>query len=444
MRKLHYGWVIVAVCALMMGITYGLMYSYSVFFKPLADYFNWDRATVSGVYSASLVIRGAVSIAIGWLADKYGAKKLMAFCGFMIGLGLILSSQINTLWQFYITYALIQAIGLSGTFGIATALTSRWFYRNRGLALGIVSTGSGLGTLLIVPGAERLINATDWSMAFIIIGATAGLIMLSTAFLLKPSPQENRNIESAGEKGTIADQAHREATNSLQKSQNPPVLSLNKERAEAANISNGDVSLKTAIRNPKMILLIAIFALVFFCVQLVMAHLVNYATDIGITPLVAASFISIIGVVGIGGRLAMGIGSDRLGIHNTFIICGTLLAISLASLIFTRALWSFYLFAVIFGFAYGGEVPQIPLFLGSFFGTRSLAALTGLLLFASNIGGALGPWLSGRIFDTTGSYQLAFIIAASAGLVVLIGALILKKYSRSSQEKKELGVQSTR
>ena len=92
-RKFYYGWVIVAACTLMIAITYGLMYSYSVFFKPLADYFSWDRATVSLVYSASLVIRGAFRLGVGWLADRYGPVKLSVFCGFMIGLGLVLSSR---------------------------------------------------------------------------------------------------------------------------------------------------------------------------------------------------------------------------------------------------------------------------------------------------------------------------------------------------------------
>jgi MFS family permease len=394
MRKLHYGWVIVAVCALMMGITYGLMYSYSVFFKPLAEYFNWDRATVSGVYSASLIFRGAVSIFIGWLADRFGATRLMAFCGLMIGLGLILSSQITQIWHLYLTYALVEAIGLSGTFGIATAVTSRWFTRNRGLALGIVSSGSGIGTLLIVPGSERLINATDWSMAFIISGAIAGVIMFSTAFLLRPAPDQSQNLK---------------------------VKSLLEVQP--------NITMATAARNPNMMLLLVIFALVFFCNQIVNVHIVNYATDIGIAPLIAATFISVIGVVSIAGRLTMGVWSDRISIHNSLIICCAILVVSLVFLVFTEALWTFYLFAIIFGFCYGGEVPLIPLFISRFFGTRSMAGLMGLLIFVANIGGALGPWLSGRIFDSTGSYQLAFIITASAALVSLILALGLKRRS---------------
>jgi MFS family permease len=112
-----------------------------------------------------------------------------------------------------------------------------------------------------------------------------------------------------------------------------------------------------ALRHPDMILLLIIFALVFFCNQIVNVHIVNYATDIGIAPLVAATFISVIGVVSIAGRLTMGIWSDRISVHNSLIICCALMVAALVFLVFTQALWEFYLFAVIFGFCYGGEVP---------------------------------------------------------------------------------------
>jgi len=141
---------------------------------------------------------------------------------------------------------------------------------------------------------------------------------------------------------------------------------------------------------------------------------------------VAATLISIIGVISIPGRLVMGAGSDRLGLHNILIIvCGLVLA-SLVCLIFTRQVWAFYFFAILFGFAYGGEVPQIPLLVGSIGGTRSLAALVGLTLFIGNIGGALGPWVAGKMFDLSGHYQWAFSMAAMAAFAALALAVVLK------------------
>jgi MFS family permease len=374
----------------MIAIAYGLMYSYSVFFKPLAEYFNWDRATVSAVYSVSLVVRGAVAIGIGWLADKYGSIKVVVFCGFMLGLGLVLSSRVKELWQLYLTYGVIEAVGLSGAFGIGTAMVSRWFTENRGLALGIVSTGSGLGTLFIIPATERLINALGWSQTFLVYGVTAGVVMMTTAFLLRPAPR--------------------------------PAFAGSNTAAPPAGITLGQV-----IKDSRMMLFMGAVLLFFFSIQIIMVHLVSYATDVGIDPLVAATFISVIGAVSIAGRLLTGIGTDKTGIYNILIFTRIFLVVSFICLVFTRTLWSFYLFAVIFGFPYGGEIPQVPLFIGKYWGTKSMATLVGLNLFVITIGGALGAWGAGKIYDATHSYQGAFIAGGVAGLISLLLILILRR-----------------
>ncbi|MBN1188707.1 MAG: MFS transporter [Dehalococcoidales bacterium] len=403
-RKSHYGWLIVIIGALMMAVTYGLMYSYSVFFKPMAAYFSWDRATVSAVYSTSLILRGAFSIGIGWLADRYGATKILAFCGFMIGLGLILTSRVNALWQFFITYSLIESVGLSGTFGIVTALTSRWFVKYRGLALGVVSSGVGLGTLFIVPGAERLIAAGDWSYAYLVCGIIGGAIMIACAVFMRPVPPVMVS---------------------------PVSVQTGKTKTEPdVSVGKGDTGLWQAMRSPRMLVLLPAFLIFFGCTQMVTVHLVNHATDIGITPLIAASLISIMGITSIAGRMIIGTGSEKIGINNALICTHLFLVVSYVCLIFTRELWTFYLFAVIFGFTYGGEVPQIPLFIGKFFGTRTMATLMGLTIFVGNIGGALGSWIGGWVFDITGSYHRAFVIGAIAGTLSLGLSVILKSLNR--------------
>jgi MFS family permease len=407
-RRFNYGWVIAGVCTLMIAITYGLMYSYSVFFKPLADYFHRDREVLSAVYSVSFIVRGAVSVGVGWLADKYGAARIMAFCGFMLGLGLVLSSQVNALWQFYITYGFIMAIGLSGTFGIGTAMVSRWFTNNRGLALGIVSTGSGLGTLLIVPGAERLITAIDWPKTFLICGITAGVVMIATSFLLRPAPERS--------------------TPAVKKS------AFAIEPEDFIESPAGEVSIKQAVTDSRMILFMGALLLFFLSIQIVMVHLVSYATDTGISPLMAATFISVIGMVSIGGRLLTGVGADKAGIYNTLISTRVFLAAAFICLLFTRPVWSFYVFAVIFGFSYGGEIPQVPLFIGKYWGTKSMATLVGLNTFVITIGGALGSWGAGKIYDTTRSYQGAFIAGVAASLLSLVLILILRRKSRNTRE----------
>jgi MFS family permease len=187
-----------------------------------------------------------------------------------------------------------------------------------------------------------------------------------------------------------------------------------------------------AIRSRRMLTMVIAFSLLIFCTQMVIVHLVNYATDIGITPLVAATFVSLMGFSSIGGRLVTGVGADRIGLHNSLILCCLLALLSMVILLFSGPLWTFYLFAVVFGFAYGGEVPQIPLFVSKFGGTKAMATLIGLTLFVGNIGGALGPWLGGKIFDATSNYQPAFIVGALAISVALILAVILKRQNQTA------------
>jgi MFS family permease len=403
----NYGWVVVAACTLMIAVTYGILYSYSVFFKPLADNFNWDRATASLIFSALLVIRGAISIGTGWLADKYGPKRLMVFCGFMIGLGLVLSSQVQTSGQFFFTFAVIEAIGLSGAFGIGAALISSWFTKHRGLAIGILSTGSGLGTLFIVPGTERLVNTSGWHNAFIICGLAAGIIIIISALFLRHAPQPtiSENIKPGSEV----------------------------KASDSAGPLPNKMSIWQLIRDSRMILLMAIFFFFFFSVQIVMVHLVNYATDTGINPLVAATFISVIGAVSIASRLSTGVGSDKIGIQNILILTSIFLIIAFIYLIFSKSLWQFYLFAIIFSLPYGGEIPQVPLLIGKIFGTKSMATLVGINMLVISIGGALGSWMAGRVFDATQSYLWAFIAGALAGAVSLILTIALKKRMKQAE-----------
>ena len=393
--NIHYGWVIVFVSTLLMGIGYGIMYSYSVFFKPILDTFGWDRATVSSVYSISLVLRGAASILTGWLSDKYGPTKITSFCGIMLALGLVLSAYADQLWQFYITYSLILSIGLSGSFTIGSSVTSRWFNRKRAVALAIISTGSGLGTLIIVPVSERLIQIYNWQFVFIILGLCAGFLVISTSFLLRLPPFTAGASDISGSSSILN--------------------------------STPEKSFKEAAFSREMFMLNMIYSLIMFCMQMVMIHLVNIATDIGISSLEAAGFISTIGVVSIAGRLVMGSASTTIGTYNSILICIILRIISLFWLFFCHSPMDFYIFAIIFGFAYGGEIPQIPLFIGGLFGVKSMAALMGLLIFVSNIMGALGPYAGGKIYDLTSHYHYAIMLAFLFSILAFILALRFKK-----------------
>jgi len=378
-----------------MAISYGIIYSFSVFFKPIAAQFEWDRATVASIYSLAMMFRGAVSVPIGWLADRYGPMKVFGFCGAMIVAGLVLTSRVTKLWQFYLTYDLVLSFGLCGAYAIGSAVTSRWFQRKRGMALGIVAAGSGLGTLVLVPLSQHLIEVSSWSRAYAMIGTVAGCITIATAFLLKPAPPMAPPSRKAAEK------------------------------PEASRSAMAD--LRKMILSREMLLVVVTFALINFCIQMIMVHLVNFATDIGIPAFQAAGYLGIIGIVSIAGRLLMGSLSDRIGTYHSLIVCGVFLLAALVVLFLNTSPTGFLVFAVLFGFAYGGEIPQLPMLIAEIFGVRAMASLMGIAIFISMFGAALGPWVGGKIFDLTRSYQFAFAIAAAVGVLRLVLIISCRK-----------------
>jgi OFA family oxalate/formate antiporter-like MFS transporter len=407
-NPLFYGWVIVATCTLFMAVQWGIQYSFSIFFKPLTIEFGWSRAATAGVYSLYMIAAGVSSIPLGWLADKFGPAKLAALSGFLIGLGLILASMVTELWQLYLTFGLIVGIGAGGTFAIGTGVITRWFVKRRGLALGIASSGVGVGILVMSPLAERLIANHGWSTAYLIIGIGALVILISSALLLRRDP------EVMGLKPFGVDTISTESTSS------------GKTTTGSANAKNG-ISLSKALHSNTLWIMIFVFFSFNVSVQLVMVHLANYATDQGISPLAAALVISFIGIGSAVGRLVMGTVSDRIGSNNSLIICCAGLTVSLVWLIFAGNLWMLYIFAFLFSFAYGGEIPQMTLMVSKYFGITSVTALVGAVSAATRFGGALGSWLGGQIFDMTQSYAIAFVISAATGLLVLLISIRLKK-----------------
>ena len=403
-----YGWVVVAASTAVLAVQAGMIFSFGVFFKQLVAHFGWSRAATSGVFSMFMISHGAFAIAMGWFTDRFGPTKVMVFCGFMVGLGLVLSSLVNELWQLYVTYGLIVSMGVSGGFPVTTSTTARWFTKQRGLALGIVVGGTGLGTLIMLPIADHLINVFGWSMAYFMLGVVAWVVMIPSACFLKRSSEDKRLRFSRMNKLIMS-----------------PDIS---DEEEAKDTTQGTgIAMKAALRCRPLWLLLSIYSLFNFSLHMVMVHLVNYATDLGIASPLAATFVSTVGAASLLGRMTMGIASDRIGSSNALLICCTILAPTLVLLIFAKELWMFYLFAVTFGFAYGGEVPQIPALIGRFFGLRAVAALIGVVMFGTSVGGALGSWVGGQIFDVTQSYQGAFTIALIASLSAVIITVMLKK-----------------
>jgi len=401
--RVFYGWVVVAVF-LVIGITlYGIHFSFGVFFKSIEAEFNLTRAATSAILSANLLLAGLFSFLFGWALDRYGPRLVVLLMAAFTGLSLVLTSQTNALWQLFITYSLLLAMGTGPLYVVPMSVVSRWFDRKRGLALGLASMGIGLGTMVMAPFATYLITNYSWQTAYLVIGLIAWVVAVPLTRLLKRDPREI---------GALPDGAKSEdAEQSLEAGTSPPV-----QRPFSAIVQN---------RN------FWIFASIWFlfaaCLFLIFTHLVPHITDMGFSPIEAAAVLSFLGAASIPGRLLMGIASDKMGRKLAFMISTLLQAVAIAWLLQTQSLWSLYLFAIVYGFFYSGFGCSGAALVSDTFGVKNIGAVLGLVEIAFGIGAATGPAVGGYIYDVNGNYKLAFILATLAMLVATLLVALVKR-----------------
>lgn len=380
----------------------GFFQSFGVFFKPMLQEFGWSQAVLAGGFSLTSLTMGLLSVFTGALADRYGPRVVVAGAGVLAALGYVLFFQVHGLWQFYLMFIYLGA-ARSGVYNPLFSTVSRWFTARRGLALGLVSTGAGLGRTLIPLLATLLIARFAWRRAFIFLGWGEAVILLVAALIIRKQPQDKGLLpygEMPGEMG--------------------------KSQALASGVA---LSLRAALASRTFWILFVAGLLYSFGFQIVIIHLVNYATQphIGFSPGVAASFLSTLGLGSIAGRIGMGMVSDRIGRMAALAISFGLLAVAVFWLMGARTAGMFYGAAGLFGFGFGGAMPLQPAIVGELFGLASMGAIFGVTQAGHSLGGSMGPPLAGFIFDTTGSYYVAFSLSASAFLGAMGLALWLRR-----------------
>jgi MFS family permease len=402
--RYFYGYNIVASGFGIQALGVGTFIAFGVFFKPLLADFGWSRATLSGAQSMVLLIAGFLGILAGRLNDRFGPRIVITVAGFFFGLGLILMSGLNSVWQLYLFYGVVVGIGLSSIDIIPLSTTARWFVRRRGMMTGLVKVGTGTGQFAIPLVASMLIAAYGWQTSYLVIGAAAMVLLISIGQLLRRDPARM---------GLLPD-GDREI------------------QTESSKPAETGFSLHEALRTRQFWTICVVYLATMFCLLMIMVHIVPHATDIGISSTVAAGVLSAIGAISMAGRFIAGIAIDRIGNRLSMIICFILLILVLLWLQLARELWMFYLFAVVYGFAHGGLFTAISPIVAEYFGLRAHGALFGIVFFSSMVGGAIGPVLAGHIFDITGSYTIAFWTGIAVAAFALLLVLSLRQTRPSS------------
>jgi len=393
-QRFYYGYIVAAVSFICAFFTAGLIFSFGVFFKPLLSEFGWTRAMTSGAFTLSWIVQAISSVVMGGLNDKIGPRKVISLSGLLMGLGYLLMSQINNVWQLYIFYGLLAGIGGSG---LAVALKStivKWFANRMNFISSIMVAGGALGTLVLPIVASRLISAYDWRMSYFIMGSFALVIVVLLAQFLKREPVQMGQVSYTEDKLSI-------------------------------HLSGEGLYLKEAVYTLQFWLAFTLHCLLGLLLATIMVHIVPHANDLGISALNAANILAIMGGISIISGIAIGTSGDKFGIRRTFIIIFFIMAASYFWISNINELWMFYLFAVVFGLTRNGGVLGAPL-IAQLFGLKAHGMIFGVMNLAYSIGAATGPLLAGYIFDITGSYTIAFLLCGTLGVVAVIVASLLR------------------
>ncbi len=394
-----------------MGTTlWGVRFSFGVFFKSIEAEFSLSRAATSGVISVYMIVSSVFCLLAGWVVDRYGPRTIILLMGLVTGLSLLLTSQIHSAWQLFITYSVLLAIGTSAMYIVLAATASRWFEKKRGFALGIASSGTGLGMVIMSPLATYLISGFGWRIAYIVLGLITWVIVIPMSRLLRKDPYEI---------GALPDGAI--STIRATGAPGAPGTTIKDN-----SVSPPGFSLRGVFGTGSFWVLSFIWLLIAVSHFFVLTHIVPHATDIGVSDGEAAAILALIGGIGIIGRVLAGRTSDRIGSKAAAIGFSLATVGAMVWLIWARDLWALYLFAVVYGFAFGGRATAISVLTAEAFGVINIGVILGLMDIGWGAGGAIGSAMGGLIFDVTGSYVIAFEVGALALLIITLLIAMVK------------------
>jgi len=400
--RFFYGYAVVIAGFFILMVLWGTIYCYGVFFKPMSGEFGWTRTMTSGAFSLYMVLHGVLYLVTGRLTDRFGPRAVMTVCGLFLGAGFMLMSQVNAIWQLYLFYGVLVGIGASGGFVPINSTIAKWFVRRRGLMTGIAVSGMGVGTIVMPLVARWLISAYDWRFSYLTVGIVVLVVSVVAAQFLRRDPSQMGQLPYG--EGEV--------------------------KQEGLIVKHEGLFFQEAIRTRQFWLAFAIIFAFGGIGQATMVHIVPHATDLGISATIATGILAVIGGVSIVGRIGMGGASDRIGEKKVLLCVFVLYLMTFIWIIPARELWALYLFAVLFGLAFGGGEVMISPMVAKLFGLKAHGALLGAIVLAAALGATVAPLMAGYIFDVTTSYQLAFVVLAVLSVTALVLISLLKPIRR--------------
>ena len=385
---IFYGWRIVAAAFLVLFTAYGAQYSFGVFFAALLDEFGWSRAGLAGVFSLYAAAYSVFAFPAGRLTDRWGPRAVITAGGVFLGVALAAMAGVTRLWQPYVLYGLVAAIGMGTAYVPCSSTVVKWFARRRGLAVGLAGSGGSVGTFALPPLAQWLVSAVGWRTAYVVFGAAVLATLATVARVMRRDP------ESMG--------LHPDGV------------------PEAPGALVPGVRLGVALRAPALWLLGIALTATWIPVFIPLVHLVSLARDLGHGPATGAWLVSALGAGAVAGRLTMGPISDRIGRKPALVFGTAAQAVAFLAYAEVASVHGLAAATLAFGYSYGAVSTLFPAAVADSFGRSAAGAIVGFLFMSAGSMAAWGPLAAGAIYDAYGSYAPAFQLSAACNLVAAL------------------------
>jgi MFS family permease len=380
-------WQVVGVSTIINALAWGARASFALFYVAMLEEFAWGRGPTALGYSLSWL--GFVFFApiAGWLSDRWGTRTVVTGGGVILGVALALTGQVTSLAEYYLCFGLLGAAGIAGMLIPSTTIVTRWFVRSRGTAMGVLSTGPG-SAVVFYPLNAWLIASLGWRTALVVFGGIVAVVTVLLTLLYREPP--------AAPADRPADGAHGPSPGSR---------------------APGEVwTLRRALGSGRLWAAFTMTALGVVGFQIMATHQVAHAVDRGVPRDTVVWLFALAAGCMMAGNVLGGWLSDRVGRGWVFVLgtIGAMLGILCFTLLRGPQDHVLLLLYALSGFGFGMRIAQLSTIPADVFAGPHLGAILGVVQAGGGLGGAIGPYLAGWLFDVTGSYRLAFLAACVA------------------------------
>jgi len=401
----------VAVGFILLLLMFGTRLSFGLYIKPIAESFGTSRAFISGSQSLYMVVYAVFALIAGNLTDKYGPKIVLAAGAMIMGVGMLLASQITSVWQYYLSYGVLVAIGSGAMYVPVSGAVSKFFTRKRNFALGIATSGSGFGQFLIPPFMEKVVQAEGWQTAFLYTALLLLVVGVSLPFLLikgRGLPEQTVVLYEPPQDGQ-------------------KVVSSSPEHSEENQQEKHYTLIQAMSTIPFWMYFGMYFVICFVIDGVIFVHMYPYLTDIGFEGQTAAKALGYLGLISTVSMIAFAPLGDRISkryLLTIFLAIHTFILFWLINIGSEAALWLLILF---YGIWLGAVWPLTLSILSDTFGSRNVSSILGACTLAFGIAGLTAPWLAGLVFDLYRSYVPVFYLTIFLSLLGAVFAFFIRR-----------------